>query len=199
MIEQLFGSKTRVKMLYLFLQHQERSYYVREIAREIGAQLNAVRREIANLVRLGLIAENKGNQMIAIGGNARSIFYKVRTDHLLFSELKALLLKGEMLQEQEMVRQLQEKSGELKLMLLTGQFINSVEVGTDILFVGKIKPLVVARILNSFEKSANKEIRYTVLSEKEFTERREIGDKFLYAILESKFLVVVDNLNLYET
>ena len=36
MVEQLFGSKTRVKLLSLFLNNPGRSYYVREITRKLG-------------------------------------------------------------------------------------------------------------------------------------------------------------------
>ena len=51
MIDALFGSKTRVKLLGLFMNNPERSFYVREITRNIGEQINSVRRELANLVR----------------------------------------------------------------------------------------------------------------------------------------------------
>jgi len=198
MIEQLFGSKTRAKMLFLFFQNPERSYYVREMVRELGSQLNAVRREIANLEKIGLLHEIERKLADGNNENPRAKFYKIRKDSLIYPELKALLLKGEILQEHGMVQELQKKAGNIKLLILTGRFTNSNDVDTDILFVGKIKPVVVSRVIGKFEKGTNKEVRYTVMSEKEFMERREIGDKFLYSILEGKLLTVVDHINLYE-
>ena len=56
-IEQLFGSKTRARLLSLFLENSERCFYVRELTRRIDAQLNSVRRELQNLVRLGIVEE----------------------------------------------------------------------------------------------------------------------------------------------
>ena len=41
MIEQLFGSKTRVKLLQLFYANPNRSNYVREITRKIDEQINS--------------------------------------------------------------------------------------------------------------------------------------------------------------
>lgn len=41
MIEQLFGSKTRVKLLHLFYENPNRSFYVREITRKIDEQINS--------------------------------------------------------------------------------------------------------------------------------------------------------------
>ena len=56
-LEQMFGSKTRARLMCLFLQHQEDAFFVRELARKIGAQLNSVRRELENLADLDLILE----------------------------------------------------------------------------------------------------------------------------------------------
>ena len=47
MVEQLFGSKTRVKLLQLFYSNPNRSFYVREITRKIDEQINSVRRELS--------------------------------------------------------------------------------------------------------------------------------------------------------
>ena len=55
MIEQLFGSKTRVKLLQLFYSNPNRSFYVREITRKIDEQINSVRRELSNLLNIGII------------------------------------------------------------------------------------------------------------------------------------------------
>ncbi|MEK7562001.1 MAG: hypothetical protein AAB541_04030 [Patescibacteria group bacterium] len=55
MFEQLFGSKTRVKLLSLFYSNPNRSFYVREITRKIDEQINSVRRELANLLSIGIV------------------------------------------------------------------------------------------------------------------------------------------------
>ncbi|MFZ3059380.1 MAG: hypothetical protein WA102_06515 [Candidatus Methanoperedens sp.] len=44
MLEKLFASKTRVKLLTLFLLNPETEMYVREIARRTNENTNAVRR-----------------------------------------------------------------------------------------------------------------------------------------------------------
>ena len=55
MIDSLFGSKTRVKLLNLFLNNLDQSFYVREITRLIDEQINSVRRELANMVSVGVV------------------------------------------------------------------------------------------------------------------------------------------------
>ena len=64
MIDALFGSKTRVKLLHLFLNNPGRAFYVREITRKIDEQINSVRRELANMLSIGIIkSENSNNRL----------------------------------------------------------------------------------------------------------------------------------------
>ena len=53
--EKLFGSKTRAKLLRLFFENPEKSFYVREMTRVIDEQINSVRRELLNLESIGII------------------------------------------------------------------------------------------------------------------------------------------------
>ena len=63
MFEQLFGSKTRVKLLSLFYNNPERPFYVREITRKIDEQINSVRRELQNLLNIGIVRSvSQGNR-----------------------------------------------------------------------------------------------------------------------------------------
>src|SRR5665213_544585 len=64
MIEQLFGSKTRVKLLQLFYSNPNRSFFVREITRKIDEQINSVRRELSNLLSIGIITSDNTNNKL---------------------------------------------------------------------------------------------------------------------------------------
>jgi hypothetical protein len=64
------------------------------------------------------------------------------------------------------------------------------------LIVGEIKTVQLAKIIRDFEKFLNRQIRYTIMEEKEFNERREIGDKFLYGVFESKHVFVINEYKL---
>ena len=111
MIEQLFGSKTRVKLLELFFQYPNRAFYVREMARLINGQLNAIRRELANLEKISLIktVPTEGavvNDPLKAINSSRFRYYKLQKDCLIYFELKALLLKAQVLRERELVENL---------------------------------------------------------------------------------------------
>jgi predicted transcriptional regulator len=81
MIEQLFGSKTRVKLLKLFFSNPDRSFYVREITRKVDEQINSVRRELANLLSLGLIKSDSSNNRL---------YYEVNQEYEHFKALQSM-------------------------------------------------------------------------------------------------------------
>ncbi|MGA2934645.1 MAG: winged helix-turn-helix domain-containing protein [Methanomicrobiales archaeon] len=84
MLDRLFASRTRVKILELFLLHPEREVHVREICRITEVNINAVRRELANLEEMGLL-------MSCTRGNAR--FYTVNIAFPVYQELVSIFLK----------------------------------------------------------------------------------------------------------
>ncbi len=192
MLEHLFGSKTRLKLLRIFFAHPERSFYVRELTRLCESQINGVRREIANLEKIGIIMhlsglENKEKKR----ENIKS--YRLQTGFLLYQELKDLVDKAQMLEEREFVDNLLAKAGKIKFMLLSGYFTQDKNALTDLLVVGSIKQNVFSKIFQNFEHNIGKELRYTILDEKDFLDRKEMGDKFLYNLFESRYIKVVDD------
>lgn len=191
MLEHLFGSKTRIKLLQLLLSNPEKNFFVRELSRAIGVQLNAVRREIQNLEKIGLIIQVEPNAD-NYESSERCKYYTLKTDSLLYPEFKELMTKVSVIEEREFVEQLKKRSGKIKFMLLTGFFTGEKKADSDLLIVGDIKPAVVSKIIRDFEKSISHELRYTIMGEKEYKDRRDIGDKFIYNLLETKNYIPVD-------
>ncbi|KKQ27698.1 MAG: polymerase beta domain protein region protein [Candidatus Magasanikbacteria bacterium GW2011_GWC2_37_14] len=197
MLEHLFGSKTRLKLLRFFFRHSDRPYFVRELARELGVQVNAIRRELELLVLATLIKEVAAGEKSNYehGSNLRK-YYILNEDSLLTPELQALLLKAQLLGEQKFINEVKDRAGEIKLFLLTGQFTGDTRTNSDLLLVGEIKERVVDKIVTEYEKEFGFEIRYTIMSEKELLDRRRMMDKFLYALFEANNVKVIDKFNI---
>ncbi len=81
MVGQLFGSKTRVKLLELFFSNPNRSFYVREITRKVDEQINSVRRELSNLLSVGLIVSDSSNNRL---------YYEVNQDYEFYTPLQQI-------------------------------------------------------------------------------------------------------------
>ena len=84
MLSRLFSSRTRVKLLELFLLHPEREVHVREICRITNLNINAVRRELANLEEMGLLTSRRvGN----------GLFYTANIAFPVYQELVSIFVK----------------------------------------------------------------------------------------------------------
>lgn len=194
MLEHLFGSKTRVKLLRLFLGSPESAFYVRELARKAEAQIHAIRRELENLEGLGIIrgVEASAEPPIRLRDRLRR-YYQLDAEFSLISELRSLILKSQFLVEEEFKRRL-KRLGIIRYLALLGSFTGTTDASTDLLIVGSVNRKRLARIMKQFERELGHPVNYTVFSDREFRYRWDIGDRFLYGILEGKKITVIDEL-----
>lgn len=189
MIEHLFGSKTRVKLLQLFARGPERTFFIRELTRILGVHLNAVRRELSHLKALGLIEIDEGEGK----REKRKKFVRLNPASIIWDELRSLMAKSELLGREKLTRDIANLSG-VDYLLLTGIFTGDAEAQTDMLCVGKIGKDDMMALMRRFEREFGREIRYTSMTRQEFMYRRNVADKFLSDLLSRKHLVVVDEL-----
>lgn len=193
-IEQLFGSKTRARLLGLFLENSERAFYVRELARRIDAQLNSVRRELKNLVDVGIVLEVEGEKAGDDEGETdNKRFYQANREFPIFEDLRAVMKKVAVLMNQSLIKRMREM-GRLDLLILTGRFTDSHNTQSDILVVGEFKPEQVQQAIHEFEMEIGREINYTYMPRQEFEYRRDVSDRFLSTILQGRRIVLLDQI-----
>ncbi len=188
MLEHFFGSKTRLKLLYIFFQAPATLFYGRELARLTDAQLNGVRRELAHLEKAGVI---KVVDPVPGENTERSKYYALDTNFLLFDELRNLLLKAQLVEQREYIERL-KTVGVIKMLVVSGYFTQDTQAPTDILLVGVVDTKKMDEVMAEFEKFLGHSIRYTVMDEEEWRERKELSDVFLYHIFEAKHVELVN-------
>jgi hypothetical protein len=198
MLEHLFGSKTRYRLLRFFFHNTDRAFFVRELTRALDVQINAVRRELTLLIKSGLVVETDtpGNIDEKKAGATLRKYYRLNLGSIMYPEMQQLLLKAQVLDEQAFVEKLRESCGDILLLMLTGRFAGEKDLATDILLVGNIKSRNLEKVIKEYEKDIGFEIRYTTMKKDEFFERRQMMDKFLYALFEEKHMMVVNELDL---
>ena len=200
MVEQLFGSKTRVKLLQLFYSNPNRAFYVREITRKIDEQINSVRRELANLLSIGIIASDTTNNRL---------YYEVSQSYEYYEPLKTIFggrgmpsAKDENSETTTVTpdaptvssveRDRFKALGNVEVVLYTGQFTRDESSGIDALIVGDINQHALQKFMAELEVQEGKEIRYTAMPTQEFNYRRQIKDRFISTVLSSKKQVLID-------
>ncbi len=199
MLDHLFGSKTRVSLLRLFFDNPDEAYYVRELTRQLEAQINSIRRELENLMSLGIIqviesidlqAKEAVEEVVPKGLNKKK-YYRLNKSFVLYSELSGLFSKSHLLLEKELLTELRQL-GQVHYLALTGFFTGLSNTATDMLIVGTVNKEYLAQLIAKYQKKLGREINYTVMPLKEFQYRRDITDRFLYDILVHPKIVVVD-------
>ena len=81
MLPKLFGSTSRPRILTLVLSHPQRAFYQREIMYETGLSLQAVQRELENLLGLGILKRRETNARV---------YYEVDTTSQWFRPLREI-------------------------------------------------------------------------------------------------------------
>lgn len=180
MVEQLFGSKTRVKLLQLFYANPNRTFYVREITRKIDEQINSVRRELSNLLSIGIISSETQNNKLFYGVNKSYKYYKPLSQ--IFSE------EDSSEDSEEEFKSL----GRVDIAVLTGRLTRDNSISVDLLMVGDINKTQLDKYVKDLEQKEGKEIRYTVLSTKDFAYRDTVNDRFLINLRSAKKQILID-------
>ncbi len=197
MLEDLFGSKTRAKLLTLFYNNVENAFYVRGISRELKENINSIRREVLNLEKLEIIRSVPFDEIditeekAAKDKQENKKYYQVNKDYTLYEELRNLVIKSKLLVDKKLLGKLKEVKG-IKLLVLTGAFVGDNQARSDILIVGSIPKEKVRRLIAGMEKNFSNPVRYSVMTQKEFDYRNAMTDKFLFEIMEGKKHIVVD-------
>lgn len=188
MIENLFGSKTRVKLLNLFLTNPNRSFYVREITRKINEQINSVRRELSNLLSIGVIkSDTSGNKL----------YYEVSQDYRHYKALRSMFTDSATKKDRVVAKSggdLSSKlsgAGSIELAILSGSFVRQPNLPVDLLIVGNVNRNELSKVISELEAEEGHEIRYAVISKEEFEYRLDLGDRFLTSVLEAKKSVII--------
>jgi hypothetical protein len=188
MVEQLFGSKTRVKLLQLFYGNTNRSFYVREITRKIDEQINSVRRELANLLSIGIITSNTSNNKLYYEVDQKYQYYEPLSSMFGLNKEKSKMTTGKNKKPDSPIHAI----GNIELAIYTGIFTKDETSGIDILIVGNTNPTQLAKFISDLETQESKDIRYTIMSLDEFNYRKQINDRFINLVIDSKKQVVVD-------
>jgi len=195
MVEQLFGSKTRVKLLQLFMSNPNRSFYVREITRKVEEQINSVRRELSNLLSIGVITSETSNNRLYYEVNQKFTYYEPLAQMfggVAVSKKISKKVTGASEDPEASLESRVRALGNVQLALLAGQFTRDESSGVDLLIVGDINKTKLENFIAELEASEKKEIRYVVLTEMDFKYRKQINDRFTITILESKIQVLID-------
>jgi predicted nucleotidyltransferase len=185
MLERLFTSRVRVRLLILFLTHPGEAFYIRQIVRLTGETYNNVRQELQNLAQLGLILSER---------RANATYYQANVQHLLFPELKRIILKTEAVGDR--LREALTGLRDIRVAFIYGSTAKGTESPSsdvDLMVIGEVDLDALDRAIDSIEEEIGRTVNYTLFRVEEWQKRVAQGHSFLTDVLtHDKIFVIGD-------
>lgn len=185
--EKLFGSKTRAKLLRLFFENPEKSFYVREMTRVIDEQINSVRRELLNLESIGIIKNETFDNKVYYSANSKHPFCRPLVD--IFSK-KIDSSREQDIKETTWEEYCRPVKNYLKGLIVTNRLPG--QEGIDLLIIGNDRTKKLTRWAEVIEKKQGKPINYVIMSPDDFSYRKNVRDRFILEVLEMEITEIID-------
>lgn len=196
MIDALFGSKTRVKLLHLFLSNPGKSFYVREITRLIDEQINSVRRELANMTTVGIVTSDTADNKLYYEVNQRYEYYVPL--RAIFADEKIPAAQKESTTKKTWYDDLRALPG-VRIAVLAGVLVRGSTSAVDVLVAGNINTTRLKKVIKTAETAEGRELNYVVLSYDDFYYRLSVRDRFITEIIAGKCITLVDDDKILKT
>ena len=170
-LKRLLTSQTRLKLINILFYSPKEIYYVRQLVRLTGEEINSVRRELENLSAGSIVSsETRGNRL----------FYWANPDHFLYYDLVILANKhsglGAKIQENHL------KLGKIKLVLYGQHFLAhdpEKHDSIDLIVVGDISLKLIESMAKEEEAILGREINYMVMDRSELRLRLSKRDPIM--------------------
>lgn len=203
MLEKIFGSAARVKMMRLFLFNSREHFDTAEIRSKTQLSGRAVAREITRLSNAGFIKQKNGmKEVCRTRGKEEKVVKKRVRGWMLnpnfpyLEAMKTLLISSKSFERSTIARRFQN-GGRIKLLIISGVFLRNEQSRVDILVVGdNLKRVTIAQTLKAIESSVGKELRYAIMKTDDFLYRMSIYDKFIRDILDYPHERLIDKIGL---
>jgi hypothetical protein len=199
----LFGTPAKVKIIRLFLSNPGVGFEVQDVSKRTKTNSSGTRKELSNLDKIGLIKRKSFSKEVERKRGRKVSLEKKRVSGWILDEsfpylepLKNLLIRLSPMKHRDILKKL-EKVGKLKVVIVSGIFIQEFESRVDILIVGdKIKDSAVDSVIKDIEAEVGKEVRYSVFDTKDFHYRLGMYDKLIRDILDYPHEKVIDKLGI---
>jgi len=165
MIHRLFGSKTRVALLSKLMMNSDRSFYIRELSKNLRIPYSVLYKEEKNLVSLGILNEEKKGKVTLVSVNKRLPY---------FSQLKGLIMRTSGLGN--LVRSSLSGLKGTRYALIYGSFASGEESNSsdiDVLIIGDVREEKVLKAISRVEEKTGREVNYLLWNDQEFREKIE--------------------------
>lgn len=202
-LEKLFGTTAKVKIMRLFLFNPEYVFTVDEIIARGKMSSKEVKAELPNLLKVGLIKKKPFTRDVQIVKKKKITIKRVKGNGYMLdakfpylNALKTLLISVSLHSHDDIAKRF-AKVGKIKALIVAGVFIQDWESRVDLVIVGdELDEDKIQSIVKTLESELGKEISYTALDTADFEYRVGVYDKLVRDILDFPHVKIIDRMAL---
>ena len=199
-LEKLMGGPVRVKALRFFLLNPEKICEAKEIALRAKVSMKALKKELNIFKSISLVKQKRITVEIAKSKKKGRGKIKVKrvdgwylNGEFAYKETLGTLLTQENLFSRESILKKLKPAGKIKLLLVSGIFLQQPESRADLLIVGdNLNKKILENRIKIIESELGRELTYAIFETKEFTYRFNMYDKLIREILDTPHERIVD-------
>ena len=183
MLEQLFSSRVRAKLLTKFLLSPGAGFNAWELAKSLGENYSAVWRELVNLESIGILHN-------AQVGNAK--VYNINPTCPIIPELRSLILKTDGFGD--IIRARLSESVNINAGFIFGSYASGeadLTSDLDLMIIGKVDLTQFSSTIAALENELKRPINYVIYSEEEWKNKLADGDAFAMNVKISPKIMLI--------
>lgn len=193
-LEKLFNSAHRAKVMKLFLFNPENPFDVRTVVSKVKVRERDVRKELSLLEKINFLKRKEFRNQAQKKVNG----FILNNSFIYVEAIRDFLLKVSPFTPETLVKKINE-TGRIKLVVVAGIFIQDFEARVDLLVVGdKIQKNIFEKMIRTLEADMGREIHYATLDTEDFEYRLGVGDKLIRDIFDYPHEVISNKIGLVE-
>lgn len=204
-LEKLFGGEATVKVLRLFLFNENLALTQEEIASKVHTNFEWTKNAIDYLEKLGFFKKRSGFRDFPIKNGKkghktvkkRMALWLVNPNFPMTDALRQFFHRANIVSPKEVISKL-SSTGNLKLITISGMFLEDNEARLDLLVVGdNLKKASFDKGVGAIEALLGREIRYATFETPEFLYRYGMYDRLVRDVFDYKHEKILNKLAVF--
>lgn len=182
-LERLFGSRVRARLLGWVFTHPGEQFSVRQLAAAVGEDPTQVSRELSRLQEIGIVLGRREGQQK---------FFSQDPACAIRAELEGLILKT--VGAAGLIRAALKKIPGVELAFLYGSFAKGTagaQSDIDLMIIGALTLETLDAAMADVERSLGRSVNYVLYDRAEFEAKRIGGEGFLADVLRGPVMLLV--------
>ncbi|MGM0629024.1 MAG: hypothetical protein ACQESA_01200 [Patescibacteria group bacterium] len=195
-LEKLFGSSAKVRIMKMFLFHSGSVFTMEDIRNKTQVTAPKVRKEVLGLESIGFLKKKNVLQEGKTKAQKKVPGWQLDQGFPYLTALQGMLVHTTPFGNKDIAKKF-KNCGDIKLLVVSGIFIQNWESRIDLLVVGdKLKKSTLQSTIKTLEADMGCELRYTILASDEFDYRMNIYDKLIKDVLDFPHEKIVNKIGI---